>query len=138
MDYLEISELYHHGIKGQKWGIRRYQNEDGSLTPEGKAKYGTVENLNKQVQNKQKVAQASRSGMHVGSVVGSVGGIALGAKIAKSLWQSSKGLDDLIGFAASSPVVIAGTALATTAIGSIGGATIGALKQKLKNSKESS
>lgn len=30
------SELYHHGIKGQKWGVRRYQNEDGSLTDEGK------------------------------------------------------------------------------------------------------
>lgn len=29
-------ELYHHGIKGQKWGIRRYQNKDGSLTPAGK------------------------------------------------------------------------------------------------------
>ena len=30
------SELYHHGIKGQKWGIRRFQNEDGSYTAEGK------------------------------------------------------------------------------------------------------
>ena len=29
-------ELYHHGIKGQKWGVRRYQNSDGTLTPEGK------------------------------------------------------------------------------------------------------
>ena len=29
-------ELYHHGILGQKWGIRRYQNKDGSLTAEGK------------------------------------------------------------------------------------------------------
>lgn len=28
--------LAHHGVKGQKWGVRRYQNEDGSLTPEGK------------------------------------------------------------------------------------------------------
>ena len=28
-------ELYHHGVKGQKWGVRRYQNKDGSLTPEG-------------------------------------------------------------------------------------------------------
>lgn len=29
-------ELYHHGIRGQRWGVRRYQNEDGSLTPEGR------------------------------------------------------------------------------------------------------
>ena len=29
-------ELIHHGILGQKWGIRRYQNKDGSLTPEGR------------------------------------------------------------------------------------------------------
>ena len=31
------NELYHHGIKGMKWGIRRYQNKDGSLTAKGKA-----------------------------------------------------------------------------------------------------
>ena len=44
--YLIMSEenitgltLAHHGIKGQKWGIRRFQNEDGSLTPEGKERY---------------------------------------------------------------------------------------------------
>lgn len=30
--------LMHHGVKGQKWGIRRYQNPDGSLTQEGKNK----------------------------------------------------------------------------------------------------
>lgn len=32
--------LAHHGVKGQKWGIRRYQNPDGSLTDEGKRRYG--------------------------------------------------------------------------------------------------
>ena len=33
--------LYHHGIKGQKWGVRRYQNPDGSLTDEGRKRYGS-------------------------------------------------------------------------------------------------
>ncbi|MCI6883090.1 MAG: hypothetical protein MR841_08615 [Lactobacillus johnsonii] len=38
-DYLTLKELYHSGIKGQKWGIRRFQNEDGTLTEAGKARY---------------------------------------------------------------------------------------------------
>ena len=33
-------ELYHYGVKGQKWGIRRYQNPNGTLTEEGKIRYG--------------------------------------------------------------------------------------------------
>lgn len=36
-------ELYHHGVKGQKWGVRRYQNSDGSLTAAGKARYDAKE-----------------------------------------------------------------------------------------------
>lgn len=36
------NELFHYGVKGQKWGIRRYQNEDGTLTPEGLRRYGIV------------------------------------------------------------------------------------------------
>lgn len=33
------NELTHWGIKGQKWGVRRYQNKDGSLTPAGRKRY---------------------------------------------------------------------------------------------------
>lgn len=38
--YHSEDELRHYGIPGMKWGIRRYQNEDGSLTSRGKKRYG--------------------------------------------------------------------------------------------------
>lgn len=42
------NELYHHGILGMKWGVRRYQNKDGSLTPSGKKRYAKLNSeLNK-------------------------------------------------------------------------------------------
>lgn len=38
-----MSDLRHHGIKGQKWGVRRFQNADGSLTSAGRKRYGDGE-----------------------------------------------------------------------------------------------
>jgi len=38
-DFNELHALYHHGIKGQKWGYRRFQNEDGTFTEAGKERY---------------------------------------------------------------------------------------------------
>lgn len=50
-------ELKHHGIKGQKWGVRRYQNKDGSLTNAGKMRnYDSDISTDDSVRNKRVVA----------------------------------------------------------------------------------
>lgn len=65
--YTYNNELCHFGIKGQKWGIRRYQNKDGSRTAVGKKR---EKNNNKKLSNKQKIilgaaAVASVAGLYI-------------------------------------------------------------------------
>ena len=47
-----MNELQHHGIKGQKWGVRRYQFQDGTLTPEGQKRYSNRTNINSSTADK--------------------------------------------------------------------------------------
>ena len=58
-----MNELYHYGIKGQKWGVRRYQNEDGSLTKAGIKRYGKMsdDKLQKSLYKQVKKARAAQS-----------------------------------------------------------------------------
>lgn len=44
------NELHHHGVKGQRWGVRRYQNYDGSVTTEGKH-HAATKNPTERVRN---------------------------------------------------------------------------------------
>lgn len=65
-DNHSLDELKHHGILGQKWGVRRYQYEDGSLTPEGKERYGVADRLANIIRNdrearRQKKIQKNRA-----------------------------------------------------------------------------
>lgn len=52
-----MNELYHFGIKGMKWGVRRYQNKDGSLTSAGKRRYNE-----KEASTREKLTNMSKRG----------------------------------------------------------------------------
>lgn len=73
-------ELYHHGVKGMRWGVRRYQNKDGSLTPAGKKRELTEEE--RKARNK-KIAKgvAIGIGATAATAAATVGGVALYKRI---------------------------------------------------------
>ena len=61
------AELYHHGIKGQKWGVRRFQNSDGSLTKAGRERYVSLSDSQRKKiwsiweKNNRKIEKSGRS-----------------------------------------------------------------------------
>lgn len=53
-------ELYHHGIKGQRWGIRRFQKKDGTLTNAGKNRYSDDNKKGPSEAEQRKLAKAQK------------------------------------------------------------------------------
>ena len=58
---MSSEKLYHHGIKGQRWGVRRFQNKDGSLTSEGEKRYSKgQEKVNDKKDSKERARKATK------------------------------------------------------------------------------
>lgn len=68
------NELYHHGIRGQKWGVRRFQNKDGTLTPAGRRHYDNDSDDTQNDSPKRGINKAT-----VAKAVAVTGAVALGA-----------------------------------------------------------
>ena len=69
-----MNELKHYGIKGQRWGIRRFQNEDGSLKNKAKNKFKTGEpKQKKELTPEQKKARTSKGLKIAGGILAGVG-----------------------------------------------------------------
>lgn len=74
-------ELYHYGIKGMKWGVRRFQNKNGSLTPAGKKRYSDDETeSNKQVDKVEKKKLSTKQKITIGAAAAGITLAVIGAK----------------------------------------------------------
>lgn len=92
--------LVHHGIKGQKWGIRRYQNENGSLKPAGEKRHdanGTNNRSNTTRKGKEKAKKILKGvGIGVGITTATAAVAYGGLALATASWLNDVG-DILIG-----------------------------------------
>lgn len=119
------SYLAHHGIKGQKWGVRRFQNEDGSYTSAGKRRYRDSETGNPgSAESTPKKSNAGKK-VAVGVAIGATA--AAGAAVATYLLRKhgAKSISAII----SNPIVVeAGKKAIETAKSTVGNTSVSAVK----------
>lgn len=90
-------ELQHHGIKGQKWGVRRFQNKNGSLTPAGRKRYEGVtkqqKTAKKELTKEEKIDRGKKfvTRFAIRSVIGLSVGLAASKGIPKLIERSAAG-----------------------------------------------
>lgn len=72
-------ELYHHGILGQRWGVRRFQNKDGTLTSEGKQHYNKSKAKSENEDSKEKgLTEQQKRNIKIGAAVAATALVAVG------------------------------------------------------------
>lgn len=122
---MTVTYLCHHGVKGQKWGVRRYQKSDGTLTDEGRRQYGYGRTRGQFIRpnTRKRISGGAKLGAKVGAVSGGIlGGI--GASIAASLIMPYYGIPSAV---ASAGLTFVTNVAARTASGTLWGAGIGAI-----------
>lgn len=107
------SILYHHGIKGQKWGVRRFQNPDGTWTNAGKERYG---DSGGEVREAPKVSSDTKKKVAIGVATGAaiVAGTVLTAYLVKR--YGGKNVSDIAGKATAGKEILQDI-LETTSVG---------------------
>lgn len=125
--------LAHHGIKGQKWGIRRFQNPDGSLTSEGRSRYGVKERLanarNNVKQRWNGLTDEQKRNIGIGLAVGAAAIVI--ARNPEAVKNALKKIGDKTVKAISASAERAGQAMVDGAMMSMGGIAISHLAEKL-------
>lgn len=108
--------LSHHGVKGMKWGVRRYQNPDGTLTDEGRHHYGYGRGRSDFI--KKNTVNRTKQGAKLGLKIGSALGVAAGVVSAVAMPYAS----------IPAKITIAGTVAITNAMsGAMRGAVYGSI-----------
>ena len=132
VSYSSSSYLAHSGVKGMKWGVRRYMNRDGSLTKKGQKKYGKYyqdrENYEKYKHHKIGfIGAEARKGKALGKFKGGIkGGIFGGAAAAVIGASAAMGVTAMAPAAIAAGAVLAGSIAAGRTLGGIGGYLHGA------------